>query len=92
MAEAPLPANYERLFTVVETQARSIPEAGTINSKSSWVLNPPEHHAACVALLEYHVDARALTAWQAKTYRRRWASAVDLHVLNAVNTCLGITC
>ena len=57
MAEAPLPAGYEGLITEVETQAEAVPEDGTINSKSSWILKYPPLIAAAVALLRHHLKA-----------------------------------
>ena len=91
MAEAPLPAGYEGLITEVETQAEAVPEDGTINSKSSWILKYPPLIAAAVALLRHHLKARALSAGQTKTLRRRWGEAVGMQILNPVNTCLGRT-
>jgi hypothetical protein len=91
MAEAPLPAGYEGLLHEVETQAEAVPEDGTINSKNSWILKHPALVAACVALLRHHIKARALTAGQVKMFRRRWAAAVEMLILNPVNTCLGRT-
>ena len=91
MAEAPLPAGYEGLLTEVETQAEAAPDDGTINSKNSWILKYPPLIAACAALLRHHLKARALTAGQAKMFRRRWAAAVEMLILNPVNTCLGRT-
>ena len=89
MATAPLPVQYEKLFKVVEDLA---PEAGTINNTNSWAHVHPVHNAAaCVELLEHHLGAKGLSVGQTRLFRQKWAAAVEQHVLNSVDTCLGRT-